>query len=493
MDKLNALAGTLLPGFKRVGAASLDFLCRVLAVFGFGMVVLQVNLVVLLPLLESLWLSLLIPFAAYLFGFTVMAVILFAAGKKKVVDYSYEGTGRLIDYRLLFPAAIAFLILSVILRGAFNSYFIRLVYEGKLLNYDAYSLQPHLCAASVFGSATAGAVIAFYPSNRIMSHKSLLTTLAISGLLWFVTGASANYGAALGVCFGLYVVCAVIICNQSYIIRAYSGVTVTKITPTARWYNLRMILLALVLTAFAGIFMYILVNGLFVIGKFIFYLIVYTVVMANKPNQPRTEDTYSAVGDMAMGVNRLEKANSLFTVVGALVFIVGAILIFIFIRHSLVQEILEWFKDLLRSFVSLFMGTGDYASDHAEREINYKDTVVTLKTNKKTSAAQTSLARPRMSARDFRSELSRLKTDEEKLTYSYSMMIGLLSRMNLSLRESDTPHEKSEKIAAGMTLGSIGEITELIEQIKYAEKTADPAASERVLASVCEVVEKQLD
>jgi hypothetical protein len=71
-------------------------------------------------------------------------------------------------------------------------------------------------------------------------------------------------------------------------------------------------------------------------------------------------------------------------------------------------------------------------------------------------------------------------------------MISLLSELNTPLRAADTPRELAGKIAATMEFPQIGEITNLIEEIKYAEAAGDADTSARVLTSVRTMVERHL-
>jgi hypothetical protein len=111
----------------------------------------------------------------------------------------------------------------------------------------------------------------------------------------------------------------------------------------------------------------------------------------------------------------------------------------------------------------------------------------------KTTRTQQALSRiGKLTLRDFNSEMAGLKSDEEKLSYSYMVMISLLSELNTSLRAADTPRELAGKIAATMEFPQIGEITNLIEEIKYAEAAGDADTSARVLTSVRTMVERHL-
>ena len=97
-----------------------------------------------------------------------------------------------------------------------------------------------------------------------------------------------------------------------------------------------------------------------------------------------------------------------------------------------------------------------------------------------------------MTYREFCGELNSLKTDEERLTFSYVVMVELLRELNPSLSRTDTPRELAEKIRSSISLDEIDSITDTLELVSYAERSPAPGLSRRALTAVCGVVEKRL-
>lgn len=472
----------IISGAKRVGTASIDPICKLIAATGLFMIVLEICYAFVSGINPDVGFLVIILSVGYFGGFFLQGFILALMRRKKKQDYSWEGIEKYFSLPAAVPALIIAFIIAVGSNRIFYLYYSLLLNKGVISQLDAYSLQPKMGVVAFLFAAVVGIVTQFYPYNRIISMERVLTHSAISLLCFTLTGGSLF----IGIFFLIYVVCAVLILNQSYIIRVYNSVTVTKITASARLYNARMILLCLFLTSIGGFFAMIMVNGIYILLRFIVFLAIFTIIGRNQPGSQRVEDVNRQVVESVFG-NQFN--SNLFMLIGALIMLAMAIVLVVFARSSVIKSFLEAVKRWFDEFIALFMGSNEHES---EREINYCDTVEKIEIIEKSRAARI-IEKKRLTVRDFNSELAALKTDEEKLGYSYTVMIYLLSLLNPNLHKSDTPRELESKISASMSIGSIGDITELIEKIKYAEKAADSATSKRILGEVCAVVEQRLD
>ena len=468
---------------KRVGAAAIDPLCKFIAAIGILAMVVQVAFTILAPLNCGV-LAFIIPIAAYAFGFALTGVMFLLLRHRVKDDNSYEGVTEFVNRKLAAVPIAVMMVISLLLYDAFFEFFRQLMLAGILKSFDEYSIQPMLCIAMVFFCGGAGVIVQFYPYGRLMSERVMVVCLAISTLCTLMTSGSMFIGAM----FAIYAACAVLMMNQAYIMHAYKALTVTKITPSARLYSLRMVLLCLVLTAIGGVIVFIAVNGLWRVLLFLFYLLVYTVIANATGGHSRHEEVISAE-DYVFGSNPLADVTNKLSVVGFILLGIFAVVFIIFGRNADVRRIIDAIKQWFDEFIAAFMGSREL---EREPEINYKDEVETLD-KVKTTRTQQALSRiGKLTLRDFNSEMAGLKSDEEKLSYSYLVMISLLSELNTSLRAADTPRELAGKIAATMEFPQIGEITNLIEEIKYAESASDADTSARVLTSVRTMVERHL-
>ena len=468
---------------KRIGAAAIDPLCKLVSAIGMLAMVMQVAYTVLLPM-RSTALAFGIPIIMYTLGFVLQGVTRIIARHRVKDDGSYEGVTEFVDKKLAAIPLAFLLILAIILRGPFFEYFRRLMLAGVLSSFDEYSIQPLVCSVMTFLCGGAGVVVQFYPYGRLMSERVMVVCLAISTLCTLMTSGSPFIGAM----FAIYAAAAVLMMNQAYIMRSYKSLTVTKITPSARLYSMRMVLLCLVLTAIGGIFVFIAVNGLWRVLLFLFYLLVYTVIANATGGHSRHEQVISAE-DYVFGGNPIADITNKLSVMGFILIGIFALVFIIFGRNADVRRIIDAIRQWFDEFIAAFMGSREL---EREPEINYRDEVETLD-KVKTSRTQQAISRiGKLTLRDFNSEMAGLPTDEEKLSYSYMVMIHLLSELNTSLRISDTPRELADKIGATMEFPQIKEITDMIEAIKYAEAVGDADTSRRVLGDVRTMVERHL-
>ncbi len=468
-------------GFKRVGTAAIDPICKLIASVGILAMVLIASYTLLSPLQVGA-LAIIIPIGAYTLGYVMQGIVLLLAHHKPPSDYSYEGTQKFFIRGYAIIPLFVSLIFAALMQNVYYEYFLVLMHKGLLAQFDSYSLQPYACAVATFLCSAAGIVVQFFPYGRLMSMRVMVTCIGIGILGTFFTSGSP----IVGILFAVYAACTVILMNQSYIMRSYKSLVVTKISTSARMYSLRIMLLCIVLSILGGIIVFIALNGLYRVLLFLLYLTVFTIVKDSSQTQ---QTTSQAVNDIVFEGDKIGELTNKMSLVGFILMAVFAILFFIFGKNAsfkgIIDTIVRWFEE----FVALFMGSREHVR---EPELNFKDEVETL--NKvKASRMQTALARSgSLTLREFNSEMSALKTDSERLSYSYIVMIRLLNTLNPSLRASDTPRELSEKIGATMNFPEIDGITDLIERMKYAKELDDPIETKRVLGDVRRMVEHHL-
>ncbi len=468
---------------KRVGAAAVDPICNLIAALGILAMVVQVAYTILATI-NCGALAVIIPIFAYTVGYFLQSVMFFFMKHRTEDDNSYEGVTDFLNMRLAMIPIAVMLIVSCMLYGTFFEFFRQLMLADILRSFDEYSIQPFLCVIMVFFCGGAGVVVRFYPYGRLMSERVLIVCLAISTLCALFSSNSLFTGAL----FTIYAACTILLMNQAYIMRSYRSLTVTKITANARLYSMRMMLLCLVLTAFGGIIVFIAVNGLWRVLMFLFYLLIFQILSIRTNGTSRYDEIVPAE-DYVFGGNPIAELTNKLSLFGFILLAIFAAVFFIFGRHADVRRIFDAIKQWFDEFVALFMGNREFVR---EPEINYKDEVEVLDKVKNTRTGEALSRIDRLTLREFNSEMAGFKTNEERLSYSYLVMIKLLSELNTSLRRSDTPRELSEKISATMEFPGIKEITDLIEDIKYAETSQDDDTAKRVLQNVRAMVERHL-
>ena len=457
-----------------------DLICGLLSALGMYMFALLicfaligsfVDVPVSFILLISIW---------FFIALILQKIILTALGIKRQFDFSWEGSSISFRPKYALPVVGIFVITVPLTYRAFFEYFRQMMLSGKLSSFDQYSFQPFICIIGCAVMAAAGILVPFYHYSSLMSLKRVLTCTAVGFLLLCLSG----FPTSVGVCYGGYMLCAALILNQSCIMHSASASTVTKLNDRQRFYDMRMTLLWLLGGAVFGLFAFMFVGGVWYMIKFLIFMILWTIIHAEAGEHEKINDKVD-IDDSVFN-----SSYAIAMVLEAIIVLIGVLLLVIFMRSGAVQAILRAIKSFFESFIALFMGREPYQS---EREINYLDETETIayETGRTRSAFAFSGKR-RLTYREFCGELNSLKTDEERLTFSYVIMIGLLHDLNPSLSDTDTPRELAGKIKTSMTFDGIDGITETIELVSYADKFPSPEASRRALTAVCDVVEKRL-
>ena len=457
-----------------------DLICGILSALGMYMFALLicfaligsfVDVPVSFILLISIW---------FFIALILQKIILTALGIKRRFDFSWEGSSISFRPKYALPVVGIFVITVPLTYRAFFEYFRQMMLSGKLSSFDQYSFQPFICIIGCAVMAAAGILVPFYHYSSLMSLKRVLTCTAVGFLLLCLSG----FPTRVGVCYGGYMLCAALILNQSCIMHSASASTVTKLNDRQRFYDMRMTLLWLFGGAVFGLFAFMFVGGVWYMIKFLIFMILWTIIHADAGEHEKINDRVD-IDDSVFN-----SSYAVAMVLEAIIILIGVLLLVIFMRSGAVQAILRAIKSFFESFIALFMGREPYQS---EREINYLDETETIAyESSKLRSAFAFSGKRRLTYREFCGELNSLKTDEERLTFSYVIMIGLLHDLNPSLSDTDTPRELAGKIKTSMTFDGIDGITETIELVSYADKFPSPEASRRALTAVCGVVEKRL-
>ncbi|MCI8387718.1 MAG: hypothetical protein HFE63_04555 [Clostridiales bacterium] len=465
-------------------SSSVDLLCKFIAALAVLMVVLEVAALFTGWMVYILMLPVIFGFFS---GFAIQGLLLKLLKHKKSVDYSWEGNVKYFHLPYAIPTASFEMLLAVLLNSGIHKLLQKMSLNGQIVYYDEQSLAPILCTLTFIIAAFAGIYIQFFPYYRIISMDRMLYYLAISGLSAVLMIMFGNNPSNIAPFFIIFAICSIIILNQSYIIRTYGNAAIVKLTPSGRLSNMRMVLLCLVLAAFFGIFAFIVINGLYMLLRLIFYSVLLWIVGYKQPNRPNHVDQVSQ--EVTNGVFG-GKMTNMFSF-GAFIFILlSVIMLVVFARSGAVKSFLKSLKQLLDDFIAMFMSVEKYTPEAREIEINYRDSVENVtKPNKNRSYAH---VKHTVTLREFNSELASMKTYEEKLSYSYIVMVNILSQINTAIKTTDTPRERADKIKAYIFSDSIDEITDIIEQIKYAEKSADPVLAEATLTKIRSIVERKL-
>ena len=475
---------------KRQNINIMDLLMKLLAGFGVSMILCEVNAVFFKYIrsadnsfyLGLFMLTLLSTFGGFMFGFLLQGLLFFITGNTRRNEYSWEDTTHYFKLGAALPMLIVCVVTGFAFFGLFDAYCRELMMRGILWQYDGYSLFPILMCGSWLISSVLGVYLQFFPYNRIMNFERIGFCTAASALCVLL---SAGF-PLVSIFFIIYAISAIIIMNQSHIVRTYNTVTVMRINTSTRLYNMRITLLVLLLATLGGAGVYICVQGLYFLVRLIIYFAIFSIMRLGEFAQTSPEQAVQQMNDSVFGN---DSDMNIFYLFGFIVIAGVVVTLLVAARHGIIQSFLAAINRWFRQFIAFFMGGDD---DYSEpEEINFRDVVT--KINDKKAPNKNSFRMPeKLTQREFERRLASMSDHNERLSYAYFIMLNLMSSLAPTLKKSDTPRELAVKINSSVSNDYIDEATELIELIKYAETSSDPNEANSVVARISAFIDRQL-
>ena len=475
---------------KRQNINIMDLLMKLLAGFGVSMILCEVNAVFFKYIrggdnsfyLGLFMLSLLATFGGFMFGFLLQGLLFFITGNTRRNEYSWEDTTRYFRFGAALPMLIVCVVTGFAFFGLFDAYCRELMMRGILWQYDGYSLFPILMCGSWLISSVLGVYLQFFPYNRIVTFERIGFCTAASALCVLL---SAGF-PLVSIFFIIYAISAIIIMNQSHIVRTYNTVTVMRINTSTRLYNMRITLLVLLLATLGGAGVYICVQGLYFLIRLIIYFAIFSIMRLGEFAQTSPEQAVQQMNDSVFGN---DSDMNIFYLFGFIVIAGVVVTLLVAARYGIIQSFLEAINRWFRQFIAFFMG-GDEEYSESE-EINFRD-VVTRISDKKAPNKNSFRMPEKLTQREFERRLASMSDHNERLSYAYFIMLNLMSSLAPMLKKSDTPRELAVKINSAVSNDYIDEATELIELIKYAETSSDPNEANSVVARISAFINRQL-
>ena len=475
---------------KRQNINIMDLLMKLLAGFGVSMILCEVNAVFFKYIrsadnsfyLGLFMLTLLSTFGGFMFGFLLQGLLFFITGNTRRNEYSWEDTTHYFKLGAALPMLIVCVVTGFAFFGLFDAYCRELMMRGILWQYDGYSLFPIMMSSSWLISSVLGVYLQFFPYNRIVTFERIGFCTAASALCVLL---SAGF-PLVSIFFIIYAISAIIILNQSHIVRTYNTVTVMRINTSTRLYNMRITLLVLLLATLGGAGVYICVQGLYFLIRLIIYFAIFSIMRLGEFSSTSPEQAVQQMNDSVFGN---DSYMNMFYLFGFIVIAGVVVTLLVAARHGIIQSFLAAINRWFRQFIAFFMGGDD---DYSEpEEINFRDVVT--KINDKKAPNKNSFRMPeKLTQREFERRLASMSDHNERLSYAYFIMLNLMSSLAPTLKKSDTPRELAVKINSSVSNDYIDEATELIELIKYAETSSDPNEANSVVARISAFIDRQL-
>ena len=92
----------------------------------------------------------------------------------------------------------------------------------------------------------------------------------------------------------------------------------------------------------------------------------------------------------------------------------------------------------------------------------------------------------------FIRELGRLRDYDSQLCYAYSVLLKMYKKMNIALKQSDTPRQVEKKVERAVEKADIERITADFEKVRYAEAHVSDSEAAEILGNICAEVKRYM-
>lgn len=347
---------------------------------------------------------------------------------------------------------------------------------------------------------TVGCIIWFYPIERLANIYILLAGCIIFliefGFVILTSRSNASM-LFLSLAFAVYLICMMIVFSQSSILQKYHGSVVSVLTPSARMYNLFLVFMLFLILIAITVIAYIMLSGLFLIGRILFYLLMYKMFY-NVVNPEMKYDPYAVVDAEESAqmfkntvMNQDERILLSYFFAGILTFAA----IIVCIKTGVLQKFWAAFKAWIAEFFStIFIGMDIFKNSF---DPNSEDNIYNYKDEKKKLqnagiGDYKAMADSTDTYKLFMQRLGRLKTYDEQLCYSYAVLLKVYKKMNLSLKRSDTPREIRDKVERALVSNEIEKITSDFESVRYALDEKSDTEAVQIITNICNTIKRYM-
>ncbi len=436
-----------------------------------------------------------------LFGYFLQHITARILGLK-VERYGFVGRnkGRIEKFRVAFaPIPILILvILSVMLSFGFTELFQVLWKANVIERLNNDYLYPFTAALLFFICGFLGVVVWFYPLERL----SNISFVHISSVIFLVEIAGAAIAPSreeimgdVGVCFFVFAFCLMVILNQTNLQRTHLGTIVADVSPSVRNYNLFLVfLLLLCTTAVLGV-TYVIIRGLYIIGSFLVFLVLYKIFYWGEVQRYQQVYDYPTPEESAEDFTKVLLENGGNTIVPLFIMIATIIVLLIIgAKTGVLQKLVAYLKEVIREFFFTIKLGRQLLSETDLYDVgmngNYKDE------KKKLQDAMIREYMDLASSTDkyelFLRRLAKLPDSAAQLSFAYAMLVTVLRKECAALTLSDTPREIQRKVKHLVPEKDMLIITQVFEWIKYGEKDLDPAETSRILDGMCGLIKRYI-
>ena len=357
------------------------------------------------------------------------------------------------------------------------------------------SLFPLMLGALVALPIIIGAVVCFYPNHRLVSMKTLITSVPLFCIVFFITAGSRGAYVVSSVCLALHALCTLVTLNQTNMTKTYIG-TITSVASTRdKLYNVRLVAIALLLTLLGAVLVYTVLNGV----RTMFLMVLALFLFRNHgdasdttaPTQSR-EELDAAISRFLYGESTPSHSVNFYFFI---VFVILALTLLILLAvtwlrsgRSIVQTVRAIISRIIEFFSNLFSRGPKFESE-ARIISSYVDSEQRLSyDNRKRENTTDDL-------RAFMRRLESIRDSRGRLEFSYATFVSLLNRVPVNIKRSDTPRQIRKRLAAStpvLTQEDVDAVTRCYESVAYSAEPASDAECQAATSTLVAAIRRIL-
>lgn len=411
---------------------------------------------------------------AYTCGYFLQSLISCRGRFKRRADTStYEAQTRFFSSRIAFPSLVILATIHLALGIASHT----VLYELLEPMYHGLLFYVALIFILSFASSIVGVVMWFLPLGRILSYKTVASGAFIIMIAAWVYGVYGGFGGVSGlygaILIAIYAVLAAVVINQTHLSKSYHGTIVSRITNSARGYNLLLVALLIPIAAIAFFIAAVVFTGLKIAFRSLLFYFFGNV--AQNSEQGSMIDEMGLTKAYNMFVYDVPDATMSYEFYLAVIFAilcVGVIIFLVVCRTEqmkiIIGKIKKWISDVLDFLFSLFDPSSEIRTGKTYVFESYKDVEKKIKHRGDVGSAR--IHDPEHSYRAFLAHLEALPEGEKRVRYAYSTFAISLRHQGLGVKKSDTPRQIAQRISTDRRFEHISGITEAFEKVSYAER-----------------------
>jgi len=415
--------------------------------------------------------------------------------KRKAADenISYEQINKFFHIK---DAVLSVFLTFIIGFGIYNiveKYMMYRVEIGLDPYYDYYAAYPYIMFIISVIIMIFGIVLWFYPFNRIISMYIIPVSISVF-LVYFLLSSrfsfsQTNLTSLLIICYIVFIICAVFMMNQNYLIKIFNIAKTGIITSKMRFYNAGIIIVFLI-----GVVLLFIIFAAILIGVSVYFKQLLFITL----NANRSSEEYRDAAEIISNFNnitpRLEDKhlNALFMILLNIfrIIVVFGILALIFIRkiNTVFKSILNFVMMLLNNIYAFFSNLYTFLFGIRRKNIeynftNYKDEEEKIIYDHKNAGDLLNVKKIK-SYREYISKLNSIRSAREKFKFAYQNLVKCWHDMQINIKASDTPRQIKNKLTAKMIINELHEITDLFELAHYSDKEIDETRLDNNIRSI---------